>query len=45
MGEDTEPSLVQYGDVFSDSVAVQREAALRFEMLLQARERILETKN
>ena len=45
VGEDTEPSLVQYGDLFSHSVAVQREAALRFEMLLQTRERILETKN
>ena len=45
VGADTEPSLVQCGDLFSNSVAVQREAALRFEMLLQTTERILETKN
>ena len=40
---DTEPSLVQYGDVFSNSVPVQQQAVARFEELLQTRERILES--
>ena len=35
-----EPSTVQYGDVFSPDLTVQREAAARFSLLLEARNRI-----
>ena len=35
-----EPSAVQYGDVFSDNVAVQEGAVTRFALLLEAREQI-----
>ena len=35
-----EPSAVQYGDVFSDNVAVQEAAVTRFALLLEARELI-----
>ena len=35
-----EPSAVQYGDVFSDNVAVQEVAVNRFALLLEAREQI-----
>ena len=38
-----EPSLVQYGDVFSDIVALQETAVTRFALLLEARERILDS--
>ena len=41
-GAVNQPSLVQYGDVFSSSVAVKREAVARFEAILQTRERLLE---
>ena len=40
-----EPSVVQYGDVFADSVAVQEVAATRFALLLEARERILDSED
>ena len=43
VGTDRELSLVQYGDVFSNSVPVQQQAVARFEELLQTRERILES--
>ena len=36
---------VQYGDVYSDSVAVQEVAATRFALLLEARESILDAKD
>ena len=35
-----ERSAVQYGDVFSDKVAIQETAVTRFALLLEARERI-----
>ena len=35
-----EPSAVQYGDVFSDSVTVQEVAVTRFAVLLEARQLI-----
>ena len=38
-----EPSLVQYGDMFSDIVALQETAVTRFALLLEARERILDS--
>jgi hypothetical protein len=42
VGADSQHSLVQYGDVFSSSVAVQQQAVARFEVLLEIRERLLE---
>ena len=42
VGADSQHSLVQYGDVFSSSVAVQQQAVARFEVLLDFRERLLE---
>ena len=35
-----EPSVVQYGDVFSNKVAIQEAAVTRFALLLEARELI-----
>ena len=37
-----EPSVVQYGDVFSDSQETQNAAILRFSQLVKARTGILE---
>jgi hypothetical protein len=38
-------SEVQYGDVYSDSVAVQEAAVTRFALLLEARESILDSED
>ena len=40
-----ESSVVQYGDVFCDIVAVQQKAVTRFALLLEARERILDSQD
>ena len=40
-GSVTEPSTVQYGDVFSPDLTVQREAVARFSRILEARDTIL----
>ena len=41
LGSVTEPSSVQYGDVFSPDLMVQREAVARFSLILEARDTIL----
>ena len=40
-GSVTEPSIVQYGDIFSPDLTVQREAVARFSRILEARDTIL----
>ena len=40
-----EPSVVEYGDVFSSSLALQEKAVARFALLLEAREKIQESQD
>ena len=42
VGTDAKPSLVRYGDVFSNGVPLQLTAVAGFQQLLQTREGILE---